>query len=483
MLRRSGARHILALYLLDLIALAGALLVARWVRLWIPWGKPLDAPGIALPWGLLPFAIVIWSVALSTARAYDPQRFADAIDEAQTVLAARFVAALLLAGLLYLSYRGISRLFFFYFGILDAAFSLVGRMALRHIAGSGHPLEHRKVLIVGTGPLAQQAARSLASFAWMGLEVVGHLSEDAAHQNAAREDAPRVFAGRDDEGDYAVLGQIGQAAEVVAAQRVQEVIIALSQEDRAMLPGLLQALQHLPVNVKLAPDYAEWALSLSSLERIGDTLLLGVKEPVIGPIERGLKRGLDVVLASLALAAFAPLFAIIALALRLTTRGPVLYRSQRVGEGGRLFRMFKFRTMRPQADTDESALISQTPAGELLFDKRRDDPRITPLGRLVRRTSLDELPQLWNVLRGDMSLVGPRPELPALVERYTPWQRQRLTVPQGITGWWQVSGRSDKHKHAHIEDDIYYIQRYSLLLDLRILWRTLGAVLRGKGAY
>lgn len=463
--RRPGAKHILALYLLDLIALVGALLLARCLRLWLSWGKPLDAPGIALPGEIFFLAIVIWTISLSAAKTYDPRRFVDAIDEAQTMLAARVVAALTLAGFLYLGHRDISRLFFFYFVALDASLSLLGRLALRRVARLGLPFERHRVLIVGVGKLARHTARALSSFARMGLEVVGYVGE-----KAAPEESPPV------------LGPIAQLAEIIMAHQVQEVVIALPQEETTILPSLMHELQQLPVSVKIAPDYAEWIWGQAILECVGDALLVSLKEAAIGPIERGLKRALDAVLAVFGLVALAPLMGLIALALRLTARGPVLYRSLRVGEGGKLFEMLKFRTMHPDADCQEANLISQTPDGQLIFDKRPDDARITPLGRLLRRTSLDELPQLWNVLKGEMSLVGPRPELPAIVARYSPWQRRRLTVPQGMTGWWQVSGRSDK-KRLHVEDDLYYIQHYSFMLDLRILWRTLGAVVRGKGAY
>ena len=173
----------------------------------------------------------------------------------------------------------------------------------------------------------------------------------------------------------------------------------------------------------------------------------------------------------------------LALLVRLSSPGPVLYRSERVGEGGRLFAMLKFRTMVQGADRREEDLIQQTEGGQLVFNKRPDDPRVTRVGRLLRRYSLDELPQLCNVLAGDMSLVGPRPELPALVERYQPWQMKRFAVPQGLTGWWQISGRSNKAKHLHAEDDLYYIRNYSILLDVQIILRTPFAVLRGEGAF
>jgi lipopolysaccharide/colanic/teichoic acid biosynthesis glycosyltransferase len=146
--------------------------------------------------------------------------------------------------------------------------------------------------------------------------------------------------------------------------------------------------------------------------------------------------------------------------------------------------MLKLRTMREGADTDEQQLAQETGAGPPIFVKQPDDPRITRAGHVLRRFSIDELPQLFNVLKGDMSLVGPRPELPWMVERYEPQHRKRFAVPQGVTGWWQVNGRSDRADYAQrIEDDLYYIRNWSIWLDLRILCMTARAVIRGEGAY
>ncbi|MGQ9668503.1 MAG: sugar transferase, partial [Anaerolineae bacterium] len=151
-------------------------------------------------------------------------------------------------------------------------------------------------------------------------------------------------------------------------------------------------------------------------------------------------------------------------------------------ENGRPFLMYKFRTMVDGAEHQLSEVIQYTEDGKPIH-KLPDDPRITRLGRFLRRSSLDELPQFFNVLKGEMSLVGPRPELPFIVEQYEPWQRRRLAVPPGITGWWQISGRADRPMHLHTEDDLYYIKNYSLWLDLHILIKTIGAVIRGRGAY
>jgi lipopolysaccharide/colanic/teichoic acid biosynthesis glycosyltransferase len=172
----------------------------------------------------------------------------------------------------------------------------------------------------------------------------------------------------------------------------------------------------------------------------------------------------------------------VALAIKLDSPGPVFFSQQRVGENGRLFLMFKFRSMVLGAEEMRDRVSEVDEEGNVVY-KTRYDPRVTPVGRFLRRTSLDELPQLFNVLKGEMSLVGPRPEMPWLVEEYDLWQRKRFAVPQGITGWWQVNGRSDKPMHLHTEEDLYYVQNYSLLLDILILWKTAGVVLKGRGAY
>ena len=203
---------------------------------------------------------------------------------------------------------------------------------------------------------------------------------------------------------------------------------------------------------------------------------------VLDPLQRCRKRGVDVVVGSLLLACSLPLMALIALAVRLVSPGPVILGQERVGQGQRPFKMLKFRTMAAGSERQQNGKVSYTRNGHMVH-KRMNDPRITRVGRFLRRTSLDELPQLFNVVKGDMSLVGPRPELPWLAELYRPWWRQRFLVPQGLTGWWQVTGRGNKPVDRKIEDDLYYIEHYSLWLDLKILWKTIPAVIRGEGAF
>ena len=471
MLKRSGARYVVILYLADVVLTLCALLVARWLRAILPFGKPLNVDGAALYWPMFALAAAIWSIALASFKVYDPQRFIQAAEEMQIILAAVAVATVVFAGTLYFSYRGLSRLLYLYFFLLDVIFCVLARVVLRRLL-RGHPRAalRRNVLVIGAGEIGQRVARSLQPCAWMGIEVVGYLDDDPAKAGHGL-------------GPYKVLGTLDQAEEVIGQHGIQEVVLALPLDKQHRLTNLVARLQELPVNIKVVPDYSEMVFFRTSTEQLGSLLLIGLKEPVIGPIDRLIKRLFDTLISALLLLILAPLLLGIALAVALSSPGPVLYRSRRVGEGGRDFFMLKFRTMYKDADKREQELIGKTAEGKLIFDKRKDDPRVTPLGRFLRRYSLDELPQLYNVLVGEMSAVGPRPELPSLVERYEPWQRKRFEVPQGMTGWWQVSGRGSKAKYLHIEDDLYYIRNYSLLLDLRILWYTMGAILKGEGAF
>ena len=470
MFQRSNARHIIALYLTNMVLTVLALCGARWLRMTLPFGEVLRVDGAVLRWPMVVLAIVTWSVTLAAGGIYDPQRFSDPVEELQSTISGITAATLIYAGELYLSYRGLSRLLFLYFYLLDTI-SLVGvRLLWQRVLERYSATHPTSLLILGAGELGQQVARSLESQQQAGIEVVGYLDDDPIKRG-------QILA------SHQVLGTLDQAPEIIRERRVEEIIIALPHYSPSRLGELMASLQALPVNVRAVADYSQQVLSRASVEQRGDLLYIGLNQPVIGPIDRAIKRLFDIVVSSLCLILLAPVFGIISLAIAIGSPGPILYRSRRVGEGGKPFRMCKFRTMYRGADSAEGRLISETVGGRLSFGKRADDPRVTALGRFLRRYSLDELPQLANVWLGEMSLVGPRPELPAVAERYEAWQRRRFSVPQGITGWWQISGRSTKDKRLQVEDDLYYIRNYSLLLDLRILWRTLGAIIRGTGAF
>jgi lipopolysaccharide/colanic/teichoic acid biosynthesis glycosyltransferase len=193
-----------------------------------------------------------------------------------------------------------------------------------------------------------------------------------------------------------------------------------------------------------------------------------------------LKRGIDVVVACLALLGLLPLLLVIAVMIRLDSRGPVIFTQQRIGRGGQPFTLYKFRTMQHKPRAGLEWLLDEN--GQLRH-KLREDPRLTRVGRWLRRTSMDELPQLINIVKGDMSLIGPRPELPEIVARYEPWQHDRHLVRPGLTGWWQVSGRSDLPMHENTELDLFYVRRLSFQLDWRIALKTVRVVFKGLGAY
>jgi len=198
--------------------------------------------------------------------------------------------------------------------------------------------------------------------------------------------------------------------------------------------------------------------------------------------ERNVKRAFDFLTSLTVLLLILPVMVAVAIAIKLDSRGSVFFKQLRVGKNGKLFKMYKFRSMVVNAEALQQAVNEVDEDGNTIH-KTRHDPRITRMGRFIRKFSLDELPQFINVLKGDMSLVGPRPELPWLVDQYQPWQRQRFEVQQGITGWWQINGRSDKPCHLNTDQDIHYIENFSFWFDVKILLKTIPALIRGKGAF
>jgi exopolysaccharide biosynthesis polyprenyl glycosylphosphotransferase len=346
--------------------------------------------------------------------------------------------------------------------MLDLVFLLGWRTILRHLLrlGVGSGLgEPRRVLVVGAGSLGQNLGQAIQTYHWTGIELAGYLDDDKAKQG-------KRYAGG------VVLGSLQDVTDTVSLHAIDEVLLALPPRAQEQARELVLALQALPVFIR------------ASVEEFAGIPLIGLREPAIEGPDRVVKRLFDLVVGGLMMIALSPVMLTAAIAIRLDSPGPLLLRQQRAGEGGRPFSMLKFRTMVVGAEVEEQQLAQETDHGPPVFVKPPDDPRITKVGHTLRRFSIDELPQLFNVLKGDMSLVGPRPELPWLVERYELQHRKRFAVPQGMTGWWQVNGRSDRADYTlRIEDDLYYIRNWSIWLDLRILWMTVGAVLRGEGAY
>ena len=481
MLDRSSTRYVILLYVCDIFLTLAALNLAAWLRPYLWFGIELsDVGGRLLPEIYITTA-VIWSIVLSMASAYDARRIVRASDEAKAVFVGVSQSTLILAGFLYLTFRGLSRLLFGTFYVLDLFMILVVRMGLRLVmkAIAPSPTAGIRVLIIGCNKQAQEIGQRVMSLRWMGLHLLGYIV--AGNGNGSD---PSLNAGVSDPAVAGrVLGQLADVPDLVRTHNVSEIIIAVPLGAHHELPEMVAGLSELPVNIKIVPDYFELAYFRSTIEDLGGLPLIGLKEPVIPASGRLVKRILDIVVAGLLLLLLWPIMLVTAILIRLDSPGPIIFRQRRVGEGERLFWMYKFRTMVQGAAEQQDSLMSRDEQGNVIFEKRPDDPRVTRLGRFLRRCSLDETPQFINVLRGEMSLVGPRPELPVIVEKYQAWQRKRFAVPPGMTGWWQVRGRSQQPMNMRTEDDLYYIQNYSLLLDVHILWKTVGAVISGRGAY
>jgi exopolysaccharide biosynthesis polyprenyl glycosylphosphotransferase len=308
--------------------------------------------------------------------------------------------------------------------------------------------------------------KQIGAYQSLGLRLVGFLDDDEAKRQANPD----------------IIGSLDTAYELILGSKIDDVVIAMPPRAYERVFNLITRLHTMPVRVWMIPDYFNLALYKTVIEEFAGLPMLDLRAPALTEYQRLTKRTFDLAITLLTLPIALPLMAIIALAIHLEDPGPIFFRQRRVGENGRLFEMLKFRTMIPDAE-DHREQVERLDLDGKLVHKVPGDPRVTKVGRVLRRISLDELPQLFNILTGDMSLVGPRPELPYLVKMYEPWQYKRFAVPQGMTGWWQVNGRSDKPMHLHTEDDLYYIQNYSIWLDLQILLKTLWVVIQGKGAF
>jgi exopolysaccharide biosynthesis polyprenyl glycosylphosphotransferase len=459
------------LFVMDLVLTEGALYVASVLRFRLPYGDQVPWEMARVPLPVYGLVVLIWIVIFMVLSLYDRNRVFRAVDEFPLVILATTLAALTLAGFLYLTYRGIPRYLFVYFFLMDLALLVSYRAALRASfrLRRSHHRGMTRVLIIGADSLGREVAQALEKYRYMGLETIGFLAEDSQRREAMIEGLP-------------VLGTLNQACDVVEDYNVEEVIIALKHHDRNRLANLVAELQKYPVRVQVVPDFFDLAFPRAQVGIFAGIPMIGLREPAIDDFQRFVKRLFDLVVTIFMLLLLWPLLLVIAALIKLDSPGPIIFKQQRMGENGKIFWMYKFRSMIAGAEEHQDEVTQFTEDGRILH-KFRDDPRVTRMGRRLRRWSLDELLQLLNVLKGDMSLVGPRPEMPWLVELYEPWQRKRFAVPQGMTSWWVISGRSDKPLHLHIEDDLYYIQNYSLLLDLQILWKTIGIMLKGRGAF
>ncbi len=386
---------------------------------------------------------------------------------------ARIVSALFQATVIALvfalaNHEHYSSYYTFYGSLFFGSVYITGLRYL-HTQATGWLLEQagytRRALLVGTGQHIEAVAQALSGEPRAGVDVVGYVSLTPRPENGLRS-----------------LGGLEDLPEVLAQERIQEVIIADPEfpQDRAV--ELVDLCHRRGVTVQVAPSTMEILLDRAEFVPGQSVPLFTLRPPVFEGIDYALKRSFDLIVATLGLIVLAPVLLVIAIAIKLSSRGPIFYRSIRPGIGGKPFHCFKFRTMREHADQLQDDLEPLNEQSGALFKIRRD-PRLTTVGRFLRRYSLDELPQLVNVVRNEMSLVGPRPLPMRDFEHLEEWHKKRYLVLPGITGLWQVSGRAELDFDDLVRLDFLYLERWSVFLDLSILLKTIPAVLSGRGAF
>jgi exopolysaccharide biosynthesis polyprenyl glycosylphosphotransferase len=329
-------------------------------------------------------------------------------------------------------------------------------------------LGETRLLVVGSGRLGKMIMQHIAANPNLGYSIVGFLHD--------MNGSPSDF------GRFKMLGTLDDIGHVIRSMQVDEVIIALPSHQHQHAIRSVKMCERLGTSFKLIPDLYELSLSRIDMEAIEGIPLIGIKQVSLNTVQQLITRLVDISLSTLVLLSGLPLWLFIALAIRLSSRGPIILKQTRIGLAGQPFTIYKFRSMYQDAEQRLALLQSKNEASGPLF-KMRDDPRRTPIGTFLRKTSLDEIPNLMNVVKGEMSLVGPRPPLLSEVTQYEEWQKDRLAIRPGMTGLWQVRGRSDLNFDEGVLMDLYYIENWSLRLYFQILLRTIPAVLFHRGAY
>jgi exopolysaccharide biosynthesis polyprenyl glycosylphosphotransferase len=457
--------------LIDMLVIAASLWIAVTVRpLLNSFSFIMTLPAsVGLPLAVYFLFPIIAVIIFSTFALYDGKKYLRAVDEFSTLTFAFLILSISLAGILYFSFRDVSRALFVMFISLSFCGFVFWRILARiYFRFRKEQLngQTRRMLVVGAGPLAHSVCSSIIIHSIENLTVVGYIDDDGMTTIDGLE----------------ILGKFEDINQVVSNYHISDVVLALSHSEYQILSHIVSLIENAPVHVWLALGFFDLALYKMDITEVAGIPVLDLRASALNEYQLQVKRAFDLVFGSVAFIVSLPLMLITSLAIWLQDRGPIIFKQARVGENGRLFTMYKFRTMVPNADSLRNTASHDDENGNHIH-KTPGDPRITPVGHFLRRFSLDEFPQLVNVLEGSMSLVGPRPELPYLVEKYQPWQRKRFTVPPGMTGWWQVNGRSDRPLHLNTEDDMFYIQNYSIWMDFVILMRTIWAVIIGRGSF
>ena len=484
------------LVLIDAFIGAASLMLAFYVR---EGGPVFSQSGGIFQWSpkfapygaLVPFVVFIRVAAL---RYYDLYRLRGEfsfVDDGSRVFKATAIGSLLIVAAAFLYRGGFDyRAFSYARGVfvLDFVIALVSYQTLRLIVRTAQTSFRQRginlipTLVVGRGPEAAFCIREMRERPSLGYRVIGAVESGSAEQNMI--------------GDYEgvpVVSDLAGLPEAIRRTGANEVIITDPNVDGDVLfDVMMRCGRRRGVEFRIAPNLFNCLPSKTEVDQIGALPMIRLFREPLSDFARGLKRFSDLFIGSLTLAVFSPFWLLIALLIKFDSKGPVLYQQERVGMDGRIFLVYKFRTMRTDGDSEihreyQRKFIAGAADANLGDSSRpayklRDDPRITRVGRVLRRFSLDEVPQLFNVLRGDMSIVGPRPPIPYEVEAYELRHRKRLDMKPGLTGLWQVSGRNRLPFEEMVKLDLFYIENWSMLFDLKIILRTVLVMLRGDGS-
>ncbi len=458
----------------DLVAMTVALFAAWYLRFdleVIPVRKDIPAFGPYLR--LLPLVLLVWPVVFYFHGLYQARRGLSRLDELATLTVAVLLGTVILTSFTafyrppvegsadpFTYSRAFLGLFFVTSLVTISGMRLSLRMLLSELRRRGHNLQ--RILIVGAGDLGKGMAQKLQAHREMGFEIVGFLDDDPGKAGLSFHGVP-------------VLGNLDEAAATIEDRRVDQVLITLPLEAYRKTQSILEEVSQECVDVRLVPDIFQYSTLRAAIEELEGTPVINLTQVPLQGWNSLVKRIIDLGLSAVAMAVLLPLLPFVAALIWLEDRGPVFYRQERMGLDRRSFLILKFRSMRVNAESTTGPIWAV-----------EDDPRRTRVGGFLRRTSLDELPQLWNVFKGEMSIVGPRPERPAFVHEFRhkiPNYMVRHRVKAGITGWAQVHGwRGNTSIRKRLQYDLYYIQNWTLGLDFKILWMTLRHGLR-KNAY
>jgi exopolysaccharide biosynthesis polyprenyl glycosylphosphotransferase len=460
---------------IDAILINLGFALAYWVRYTLEWPFPVAAENYIPYISYLPMEVVLavlLVVVFVLQKAYTPQRGQNWMDETFVLLNGTTTGVMLTIVLTFfvpdLSYsRGLLPIAAMGIFLLLTLSRIANNIILDQLRKRGVGIKH--VLVVGAGEVGRTVLRTIVARPELGFRVVGFVDDDPVK-------------GKTDLGRIKALGSIDRIPTLIAQHDIGMVIVTLPWMYQRKILRIVRQCERQKVQVYIVPDLLQITISQVGIEKLGEVPMIGMREEAISRGWRVVKRVVDILLALLALTLGAPFALLIALTIKLDSPGPVLFSQTRLGESEKRFTCFKFRTMRVGAEDEKAQLIEQTNGDKRLF-KMKDDPRITQVGRFLRKYRIDEYPQFFNVLRGDMSIVGPRPPVPDEVEHYLEWHRRKLDVPAGITGLTQVSGGSDLSFDDWAMLDIWYAENWTFLLDLKIMLKTVSVILGGRGAY